>query len=189
MTLMQLAAAAGMSYATLVRMENGSPADPSPFALRSLSEVLQVGYMSLMEAAGYIVDGDENTDAVAALSLINEQEIAEWNVTTADELRTRAKVSTESIPSYRSQDIRFAIRLCSDRYLPVFASETTVVIAMNVAYSAKDYVIELTKNGIEIGQVVAVNGQLLVAPVPNFKNQFKSLDYRQIVGRVVEWRG
>jgi transcriptional regulator with XRE-family HTH domain len=54
-SLKAVAEPAGISAAYLQKLERDEVKRPSPHVLHALSEVLEVPYMALMEAAGYVV--------------------------------------------------------------------------------------------------------------------------------------
>lgn len=75
-SLKAVAEPAGISAAYLQKLERNEVKRPSPHVLHALAEVLEVPYMTLMEAAGYVVPAaDEkrvNPGSVLAHALSSE---------------------------------------------------------------------------------------------------------------------
>lgn len=58
MSLRELAAASGVSNAYISQIETGQRGVPSPSVIRQLADALNVPYLDMMKAAGYISNAD-----------------------------------------------------------------------------------------------------------------------------------
>jgi transcriptional regulator with XRE-family HTH domain len=81
-SLKAIAEPADISVAYLVKLEKGEVAAPSPHVLRRLAETLDIGYLDLMERAGYISApaasdvGTSPRSAIRSAALTDDEAVA-----------------------------------------------------------------------------------------------------------------